>query len=170
LTNSQLQNYAKGLAVDVSKGAERDCDALVDYVNAASMGRTAAQLNSSMGIFVQQDLKTTLAGIPSNPGSVNFTGSSSSFLPQYQNSNGDTSNQTHHFAAFFEFGFQYGVNSAAALGQLYETVEGVTDKLGYNQGDVNLAVAAASLGQQLANGTITPDALGTVIQDTICNP
>jgi hypothetical protein len=162
-------NMQTTLQAQVKRGLS-DCSALADYATAAGVGRTAKQLNQTFELFIKTDSKTSAAGIPSAAIPVAFSGMASGFLPQYQNTNGDQIDQTHHFAAFFEFGYQYGINASALLGQLYEAVEAGTDPHGYNQGDVNLAIAAASLGQQLAQGTILPDELGIVMQDTICKP
>ena len=167
LSGTPLRSYALSLRTQVNAGRVRDCDALADFATAAGTGATAKQLEQDFGLLVPTDWRTQ--GIPSSNSSVGFVSPTSAFQTQYQNTNGDTTDQTHHFAAFFELGFQLGLNSATALAEAFETWEGIKDPLGFNQGDVNLAIAAASLGAQLKQGTILPDELGTIIEDTICS-
>ena len=141
---------------------------MAEYLDAASGRRSQGQLDATLSVFVKLDQKTLSAGIPASTNSIRFASAISGFLPEYQNSNGDLSNQTHHFAAFFEFGYKYRATAAAGLGITYELAESFNDQLGFNRGDVNLAVAAGNLGALLHSGKIQPGELETIIRQTIC--
>ena len=164
----QLRSFAVLLQGQVAQGTFSDCQGLAQYADAAGMGAGKQQVYKDFGIFVPETAETSLAQIPTSSGPISFVGATSGFQPQYQNTNGDTSDQTHHFAAFFELGYQWGLTAASAVGELREFIEGLTDKLGYNQGDVNLAYQAALLGSGLSQGIVLPDELGQLIRTTIC--
>jgi hypothetical protein len=98
------------------------------------------------------------------------TGQASGYLAQYQNTTPDNpktgwnGDQGHHFAAFFQVGYQYGATQGSMLASLWERLEGTPG----NRGDIALGSEAALLGSKIANGQLKPSQLGNAILNAIC--
>jgi hypothetical protein len=150
-----------------------DCDALADFVNALSYGAAPWDLDVLMGMMVPQDKRTNALGIASNPDSVLFQSDNSGFLPQFPNTPGDTSDQAHHFAAFFQLGFSWGNKLGSAFATVFESAEATINwfkGLGFdvNQGDINLGAAAAKMGDLVARGKMKPTEVSSAIRSSLC--
>ena len=72
----------------------------------------------------------------------------------------------HHFAGFFEFGFDYGAIPGASAAYIFEKGEA---PINTNWGDVALGKMAAIFGSKFADGQVSPAQFGTLIA-TLCKP
>ena len=165
LTQAQLRRLGADLQQQVAKGL-RDCEALAQFFDAAGISATKQQLFQDAGNLVPSSIETFV--IPHNLKPISFVGKTSGYLPIFQNTPGDNTDQTHHFAAFFEFGYRFGAKAAASIGSLREQLEAIYDPLGLNEGDIELAVAAGNLGAYLSMGILPPDEVGQAIRENIC--
>jgi len=103
-----------------------------------------------------------------NPVYFGNNGKTSGFAAQFQDNFGSSqgpnnSDQGHHFAAFFQLGYQAPALTTIAP-SVWEAMEGTL----VNQGDINLGQAAAYLGAQLRSGSLAPSDIGSQIRSTIC--
>jgi hypothetical protein len=148
-----------------------DCQGLAAFASAMAtvMGSVADFVNAFSVLTPAASGESTF-GVSWNSEPVFFggaAGQTSGFSLQYQDGYGSTagpnsSDQGHHFAGLFQFGYQNPTLSGiGAFG--YEYYEGTTE----NQGDINLGNFAASLGAQLRAGTITPSGVASQI-GTLC--
>jgi RHS repeat-associated protein len=151
-----------GFAADVADATGTDDEfvkdfaALIPKINATQIG---LRWFNSMALFLN-------------------TGQTSGYLQPFQNTvpdnpmtgwNGD---QGHHFAAFFEFGYQYaslGPGSLSFFAYAYEWGQAGGSLLApINWGDVRLGGVAAMIGYDLKMGYTTRGAVSSQISDTLC--
>jgi len=101
----------------------------------------------------------------------------SGFAKPFQNTTDDSSNgngdQGHHFAAFFEFGYQYGGAVGGVATDIFELTEsfiGMLKGQGFslNGGDIALGLVAAQIGSDLKAGKISREGVSSEIQ-RLCN-
>jgi hypothetical protein len=100
---------------------------------------------------------------PSSNTSANMKSRSSSAAWPTTGWNGD---QGHHFAAFFELGYEYsvaGLSPGSLAAFVLEYVQGLDSGV-MNVGDVNLGEAAAQIGAQLASKQISMSQVAGKIQ------
>jgi hypothetical protein len=174
LVNSlPIRNLALAYQFAVKQGDVSDCDAL------AAFAANLAQNTNDPNIFVEDfSVLVPSAGATSffietssYPVALN-TGQASGYLSQYQNTlpdnpttgwNGD---QGHHFAAFFELGYEYsvaGLSPGSLAAFALEYIQGMDSGV-MNVGDVNLGEAAAQIGAALASKQISLSQVAGKIQ------
>jgi hypothetical protein len=150
-----LYNLGKDLAGQVNGTTYTDCHALSDYASAAAY-------NSSTAHFVMSfmNLVPNTPGIPSVGHEVIlYNGGDNGFASQFQNTVDDGPNgncdQSHHFAAFLEFGYQFGAAAGVTEANVLEIWQSFKNGGPINQGDILLGEMAAQLGAALRSGTAT---------------
>jgi len=157
-----------------------DCDALADYADYNS-GKSMSAFFNSFGILTPAQFGTDLAGIAtSNSPTLLNVGQPSGYQVQYQNvppdsptSNGD---QGHHFAAFFQLGYQWSSFPSwfgTVASNIFEVGESLVNlvkngSFTLNTGDINLGAEAAGLGWAVAKGIIPQQAVGNWIRNNLC--
>ena len=130
----------------VRDGIMTDCQAL------AAFASTMATIFSSNDSFVQafgvltSDAGKGLVAYNSEPVQLGGDSHASGFATQFQDGYGsdqgpNSSDQAHHFAGFFQLGYQ-----APALTTIAPTIWEALGGTLSNQGDINLGQAAAYLG------------------------
>jgi hypothetical protein len=162
----------------VAAGTLSDCQGLAAFAStmAGLYGNSDnAAFVQSFGVLVPQISATQIGGIPSNTNAVYLnTGQASGYQSIYQNttpdnpSTGWNGDQGHHFAAFFEFGFQYGGSLGAITSAVYEWAQAFGGSSGLNMGDIQLGITAAEMGAGLKAGTISAANIGNLINATVC--
>ncbi|MCC6588212.1 MAG: hypothetical protein IT168_16085, partial [Bryobacterales bacterium] len=157
------QNRAEILAENVKAGTVTDCEALVMFAQGAANITTASGYSpqsdfsfvGQFGIFVPSshsvvsginEAPSALLPIASSPTPVDFLPKSnqSGFASQYQDPG--YVEQTHHFSAFFQFGFYMGETLGTIAAIAYDF---------RNPADIALGRAAASIGSKLRSGDIS---------------
>lgn len=94
----------------------------------------------------------------------------SGFRPEFRDrsnfagTGGNNSDQTHHFAAFLQFGYLAG----GVVGDVASLAHEVS--LSGKWGDARLGSVAAEMGADLRSGAISPLDLGNRIRRTLCDP
>lgn len=155
----QPNQRAAALRRRVQQGELTDCEALTAFAT-----QTAESLNfqgSNISSYFVQDFGTLVQGnhlvvqaanalgisVSNTPTPIYFwSGGESGFAPQYRDNSPQFQDQGHHFAAFFQFGYQAG----AAWGNVAATL---LDLL--NPGDRELGRRAAQIGADLRAGRIS---------------
>ena len=165
-----LRAKAGDLAQGVADGAS-DCEALAQFADyAASLDGYWGDFVNDFAILTPSQLASQLVpgvGSVSNP--IFFQGAQSTYLGQYQNTDpADTSNQSHHFAAFLQVGAHLGFEAGAALAVTFEVGEAAIGFTGINYGDIQLGQAAAGLGSALSSGAIKVGDVGKWIRSNLC--
>ena len=153
-----------------------DCEALARFAEAAANSAlTDSEFVRDFGVLTPNVTVATLApGIASSisPVALWTSGEPSGYASQFQNTLDDTStgngDQGHHFAAYFQFGWNYGASAGSTASWWGEQIQALKRGEPLNQGDVNLGIAAAMIGSQLASGAITADQVGGRIRDVVC--
>jgi hypothetical protein len=74
------------------------------------------------------------------------------------------SDQGHHFAAFFQLGYNAGLLASAGP-LVYELWQGTLT----NQGDINLGNVAVNLGRRIRSGELKPYEVAGEILRTLCD-
>jgi hypothetical protein len=149
-----------------------DCDALANFArDVAATTQNATQFVQDLSVLIPETFLDSLPLVglkwwTSSPVILN-TGQASGYQAEYQNTlpdhpelgpvlgNGD---QGHHFAAYLEFGFQYGGAAGdigSYLGELLQSVGSGN----LNQGDILLGRVAANIGAALKNGLSPIDSI-----------
>jgi RHS repeat-associated protein len=142
----------------VSRGDLSDCAGLALFAQGAAytMGFNGDQMSggfvAQFGVFVPANhlLVKAANSLDVSIASVTdyqlFTPKGGSGFASKYRDNDQFADQVHHFAAFFQFGYQMGAlwGSVAA---------GISDSLPYNSGDIALGRAAAAIGADLRAGT-----------------
>lgn len=166
-----LARAAISLKYQVKNGDLSDCDALATFADDAAEGSTNKDLlKNAFGLLVPSQTSTrNIPGIAYGAGGwTGFKSNQSGYLSTYQNSPGDNSDQSHHFAAFFELGYVYGSKNGNVSSHLFEWAEAALGGAPINQGDVTLGTAAAQLGAEVSSGRIRPGEVGTWIREHLC--
>jgi RHS repeat-associated protein len=89
-------------------------------------------------------------------------GGTSGFVSSYQEMlDPKNQDQVHHFAAFFQLGYQAGSLSGAIAAF-------IKDLYPLNPGDINLGIAASALGAELRQGLISQQDVSTQIANGFC--
>jgi RHS repeat-associated protein len=172
-SSTTYYSLAQRIARTVATGSISDCTGLADFAaGAAAISTSSAQFESAFSVLTPPANFESLTGVSWNTDPVvlgGHTGEVSGFATQYQDGYGspsgaNNSDQAHHFAAFFQLGYNLppGLSNFGAYFQ--EWFEGTLS----NQGDINLAIAAASLGYAVRNGSLSPSQVSSAIQNTIC--
>ncbi|MCX6621224.1 MAG: hypothetical protein NTY38_09115, partial [Acidobacteria bacterium] len=164
------EGKAKLLQGAVAKGDLSDCQALAMYANAVALtdndhgNRLPYSFVDHFGVFVQADnsavsLATSMGvHIASTNGAYEFKPKGlSGFAEMYRDGASGGFDQVHHFAAFFQLGFE--------VGQLLGTAGSIAHDLIDNFGDVNLGNAAVKMGADLAAGRLAPIDVSNSIQN-----
>ncbi|HTA70437.1 MAG TPA: RHS repeat-associated core domain-containing protein [Bryobacteraceae bacterium] len=167
---SNLAGVARQLKRGVASGQETDCQAMADFASAAAGQDSAAGLVVA-DFQVLTPNQTPIWAVPGVQGQSgnnlvilgNNPGQTSGFQSQYQDSIFPNQDQTHHFAAFLQLGYSYGI-LAVPVANLWELLEGTPG----NVGDIALGQAAVKAGAMLANGTLKPSDLADWIRQNIC--
>lgn len=164
-----LNEYARGLANDVKEGRTNQCQALASYADAAEENNTADFLSNAFDIFIGAGsfVSATSTGATQFPVKFESGANATGFKPEFENSDGDLSDQVHHFAGFFQLGFLYGATLGAMGASIYERLTAPSGRPA-NQGDVNLGKAAAAMGAGTAGFTLLTGGLGNAIRGTLC--
>jgi RHS repeat-associated protein len=152
----QLAGKRRELAKKVADKKVKDCDALLEFTGFAL--NTAAQNNMDLTTFVdgfgELIPSSTMRGLAGTAdfffGITSFTGDQSNFLnansvasnfaAQYTDSIYESGDQAHHFAFFFQLGFQLNGLEATAIASLMDP---------NNAGDRALGIRAAQMGSAL---------------------
>ena len=166
---------AAKLAKLVDKGHWTDCEALAEFADEmAGMTSSKDAFVEAFGVLVPKQLATQVGRVPWNSRPVYLnTGQPSGYAPEYQNTTpdgrtGDPSwngDQGHHFAAFFEYGYQ-NPGSGSSTAYWFEVLEGFRGT--FNQNDVNLGVVAAQMGAALKAGIRSASEIAGLIRDLVC--
>ena len=155
-----------------------DCQGLASYVATIAdplsyldPATAAKKLDTAMVILtpsldvsgVRVPLPPSVSSTSSSGGLVNFNDYSqpNGYLPEYQDGFGSganssqisTADQGHHFAAFFQLGFVYGASVGASSASFLEMLQGSAS----NQGDINLGIVAARIGDYVHRGILSVD-------------
>ncbi len=171
--NPSPYGFASTLSSLVAARLISDCNALVDfasYVNSTSFDTDS--LVAAFGALTPTQPATQFAGIASmaKAASLNPTGVPSGYLAPYQNvPASDTSDQGHHFAAFFQYGYLAGAVTGTAAATQFEVAEAAYHMVQVNTGDINLGIAAVNLGAELRSGQISRFDLANDIRNQLCN-
>ena len=133
---------------------------------------------SAFGALVPGQFASKLSGLKywSNSSVPLNIGSASGYDPSYQNTTpdgraGDPSwngDQAHHFAAFLEFGYQWGAFAGAIAAADFEAAEALLSGSSTNYGDVRLGAFAVQLGSDLKAHKISSSEVSCIISQTIC--
>jgi hypothetical protein len=178
LNPQQAWTLAKSYQTKVAAGNLTDCQALAGFSDdAAASGGTNDQFVSDFGVLVPKGTAASIGLNSYNTAAVALnTGQASGYQSIYQNtipdnqSTGWNGDQGHHFAAFFEFGYQYGGTAGSITSALYEWAQaafGGNDPI--NMGDIQSGISAALIGSGLKSGDIAAGAVGGMIRNSICN-
>jgi hypothetical protein len=92
------------------------------------------------------------------------SGAGSGYSSQFQNTGSTGEDQGHHFAAFLQVGYWYGLQLGSAAADWFERLQGTPN----NEGDRALGRIAVSFGTAIRSGTLRPGDLGNRIRDEIC--
>lgn len=165
-----LINVAYELQGLVKKKTISDCEALAEFADAAATSNTASGFVQDFGLLTPKQFASTITGVgTASPPIYMGTGQPSGYLLQYQNTPAsDSSDQGHHFAAFFQLGFLYGAADASAFAIDFEILEAGFNFQNINFGDISLGIAAAELGAEVKSGAISPGSVGTWIRQNLC--
>ena len=151
-------------------GYLNDCEALTAFATQTAMAYHWQWNNKNIDYFVQDfavfvpekhpAVKAARAfGIPiaaMNSPIYLKPENGSGFQDQYVDSLAKKTDQLHHFAAFFQFGYYMGQWPGYIAGTLSDLL---------NPGDQRLARAAVDIGVRLKNGSLTVDGVASAISD-----
>jgi RHS repeat-associated protein len=180
LTPQQSWLLASGLKAKVaaSGGRYTDCDALADFAGiAADRSQNDRQFMSDFGALVPEQAASSVLRYYSKVAVLLWSAGPSGFAKAFQNSTDDSpkgnSDQGHHFAAFFEFGYQYGGDIGGVATNIFELTESFIASMkgqgfNLNSGDMVLGMVAAQIGSDLRSGKITRDQVSSEIR-RLCN-
>jgi hypothetical protein len=164
--------------VAANSGAYTDCDALAEFsAIAADRSQTNEQFISSFGALIPRQAASSVLKYWNTSAVTLWSSGPSGFAKPFQNTIDDSPNgngdQGHHFAAFFEFGYQYGGAIGGVAADVFELTEAFVNALkgqgfNLNGGDITLGLVAAQLGSNLKAGTMTRGGISSEIQ-RLCN-
>jgi RHS repeat-associated protein len=161
---------ASMIGEEVRAGKLTDCEGLAMFATYAGTyyAGTKEEFVRSFGVFVPANhpmvkLVNLIAGgaIASSPDAIPYRpyGGRSGFKSEYRDSLAPTSDQVHHFAAYFQFGFIAGALEGEFAAYLTDW---------NNPGDINLGVKASELGAALKLGVFKAADLSKKIQEILC--
>jgi hypothetical protein len=156
---------AKVLSHNVQRGVLTDCEALALFARGSvnASGGDMLAFVQSFGVFVPSShTMLKLASFAnyhiestSSPEYLAPGGGDSGFREGYQDIVG-WEDQSHHFAAYFQFGYQAGSTIATLAAY-------ITEQNPWNRADIALGIFAAELGAQLSSGKLTMSDIGNRI-------
>jgi hypothetical protein len=179
------QEIARGTADAVqslvAEGAYSDCEGLAAFASdmSTTFGNNKDKFVASFGILTPRDVASRVgagAGVTSSSSPVFLnSGQASGYKTGYQNTTPDNAStgwngdQGHHFAAFFQLGYQLGGTAGSVTSAVFELLQAtLTTNSGLNMGDVQLGIDAALMGAGLKAGTISTADLAGQIRQTLC--
>jgi hypothetical protein len=153
-----------------------DCLGLAAFADqmAAAFGNDDAKFVQSFGVLTPYIPGEQIAGVAWNtdPVYLGSNQSASGFAAQYQdgfgtNAGANASDQAHHFAAFFQWGYA-DPPTASWSSTFWEVAQAIYNGSSINQGDLNLGYQAALLGAALAHGDVGLSQIGSSIRSSLC--
>jgi RHS repeat-associated protein len=184
MANARSVAIAIGLQKLVMATNISDCQALAAFADSVAAGRmTTVNFVSAFQVLTPGAAASALinafgsaSGVQGVNGAINLQPTyvdpsgnvqyyqASGFSSSYKDSIAPNSDQAHHFAAFFQLGFNLGSTVGNISAYFVELENGLT-----NQGDINLGMAAAALGAQVGSGKLSASQVGNAIRNQLCN-
>ena len=155
-----LYNVGMDLSQQVNGKTYTNCQALTDYAGAAAYGNNSAAkfVNDFMNLVPSGWWSPLIPSVTAGQQVVLYQGGDNGFLSQFRNTVDDSANgngdQAHHFAAFLEWGYEFGSAAGQTASSFLEFAQGLYNGT-VNGGDINLGNFAAQIGADLRSGTIS---------------
>jgi hypothetical protein len=188
IANARSYSIAVGLSDRVKALQITDCQALAAFADSLT-GMSYQNFASAFQVLTPGPSASKLIAAFGSAAGVLGTNGFAQLQPSYRNSSGNlqyyqasgygstyrdsldsNSDQGHHFAAFFQLGFNLGFADGGlssvfgtALANFVELENGL-----FNRGDINLAEKAFALGSQVGDKRLLTSQVGQRIRDEIC--